>query len=105
MLQLFKKYWPLIAISFILTIIIALNLHPGKLVMGNDNFSPELDPSLTISRSFLSPAWRDNRVLGIPSDSEQADVWRSIIFWLGNLVFPTWVLSGLSFPYSNYRRI
>lgn len=61
--------------------------------MGNDNFAPELDPSLTISRSFLNPAWRDNRILGIPSDSEQSDVWRSIIFWTGNLVFPTWIVS------------
>jgi hypothetical protein len=93
MLNLFKKYWPLVTLSFILTIIIALNFHPGKIVMGNDNFVPELDPSLTISRSFLNPTWRDNRVLGIPSDSEQADAWRSIIFWIGNLVLPTWIIS------------
>lgn len=63
------------------------------MIMGNDNFTPELDPKLTVARSFLNPAWRDNRVLGIPSDSEQADGWRSIIFWLGSLVFPTWIVS------------
>ena len=93
MLSLLKKHWPFISIGIILAVIIGLNFHPGKLVLGNDNFSPELDPKLTIVRSFLNPAWRDNRVLGIPSDSEHADVWRTLIFWFGSQLIPTWVIS------------
>ena len=93
MLAFLKKHWPIVTISVILAIILGLNFHPGKLVLGNDNFSPELDPKLTVIRSFLNPAWRDNRVLGIPSDSEQADVWRTLIFWLGSQFLPTWIIS------------
>jgi len=89
----FKKHWATIVIGIILTIIIGLNYHPEKLVLGNDNFSPELDPKLTVIRSFLNPAWRDYRVLGIPSDSEQADVWRALFFWFGSQLLPTWVIS------------
>lgn len=88
-----KKHWPIISISLILVIILGFNFHPGKLVLSNDNFAPELDPRLTIIRSFLNPAWRDNRVLGIPSDSEQADVWRTLIFALGSQFLPTWIIS------------
>lgn len=93
MFNLLKKHWPIISISIILAIIIGLNFHPGKMILGNDNFSPELDPKLTVIRSFLNPSWRDNRVLGIPSDSEQADVWRTLLFWVGSQLFPTWIIS------------
>jgi hypothetical protein len=82
----FKKHWPIIFISIILAIIIGLNFHPGKLVMGNDNFA--LDPKLTV-RSFLNPAWRDNRFSLL--DSEQADVWR-LIFGLAPHT-PNWLIS------------
>lgn len=95
MWKLFKQSWPTIILGSLLVYIAITNFHPGKIILGNDNFSPELNPGLTVERSFLNPSWRDNRVLGIPSDSEQADVWRASIFWVSNLVFPAWATSQL----------
>lgn len=88
-----KEHWGTSLLIAILGIIILANLRPGNLVLGNDNFSPELDPGLSLSRSIFAPAWRTYRVLGIPSDSEQADVFRTSLFWLLENVLPPWVIS------------
>lgn len=66
----------------ILTIICILSFTKGQYLLGNDNYSPELNPSLTIERSIESPAWRSYRVLGFGSESEQADIFRSAFFWV-----------------------
>lgn len=89
----FLKHWGAYLLAVILLLIILLNLKPGFLVLGNDNFSPELHPGLTLERSIFSPAWRTHRVLGIPSDSEQADIFRTSIFWIAERILPIWVVS------------
>ncbi len=78
---------------FLLLIIIAVSIKPGKIILGNDNFSPELNPALTLSRSLNSPAFRTYRVLGLPSDSEQADIFRTTLFFFLKPILPTWILS------------
>jgi len=88
-----KSRWGQILLAGVLLTIISLNLKPGFLILGNDNFSPELDPKLTLSRSLESPAWRSYRVLGIPSDSEQADFFRTAIFLILSKFLPIWVIS------------
>jgi hypothetical protein len=88
-----RKYWAIIALSLLWLIIVFTNSQPNKLILGNDNFSPELNPQLTLSRSFLNPTWRTNRVLGIPSDSEQADWWRAGLFTILSPIIPTWIIS------------
>ncbi len=87
------RHWPTLLLSFLLLFVISRNVHPGKLILGNDNFSPELNPTLTLSRSFLNPAWRSYRILGVPSDSEQADWWRAGIFATLAPLIPQWLLS------------
>jgi hypothetical protein len=81
-----KKYWSLIILVIILIVICALSFVPGKYLLANDNYSPELNPELTTLRSLLSPAWRGYRVLGFASDSEQADIFRTGFMWLLSLV-------------------
>lgn len=88
-----KDNWGKIALISILLIIICLNIKPGHFILGNDNYSPELDPSLTLRRSIFSPGWRGYRVLGMSSDSEQADIFRTLLFWLADFVFPKWAIS------------
>lgn len=74
------KYWPQLLLAIIVLVIGIINFVPGKYLISNDNYSPELNPSLTIERSLLSPAWRSYRGLGVPSDSEQADIIRSFLY-------------------------
>ena len=81
-----KKYWSLIILVIILIAICALSFAPGKYLLANDNYSPELNPGLTTLRSLFSPAWRGYRVLGFASDSEQADIFRTGLMWLLSLV-------------------
>lgn len=88
-----KSNWGVVGLSAILLFIIVRNIHPGYVVLGNDNFSPELDPKLTFDRQIFSPAWRTHRVLGLPSDSEQADIFRSGIYMVLETVLPVWVVS------------
>ena len=95
MLNLIRKHWPTIMISLLLGFLVLQNFRYGKLIIGNDNFSPELNPTITLERSLLNPAWRSYRVLGIPSDSEQGDLWRTLIFWISEKVMPAWVVSQL----------
>lgn len=82
-----KRNWALIILLIILLIVSVLSFTPGKYLLSNDNYSPELNPLLTIWRSLISPAWRGYRVLGFASDSEQADIFRTGILGLLDLVF------------------
>jgi hypothetical protein len=69
-----------IQISVVILIILGvlLLLYSGQ-ILTNDNYSPELNPITTISRSLFEPAYRAYRGLGVASDSEQADIWRSFM--------------------------
>ena len=83
-----KKNWGRILLFILLITICILSFSKGKYLLGNDNYSPELNPSLTIERSIESPAWRSYRVLGFGSESEQADIFRSMFFWVTEKVLP-----------------
>jgi len=50
-----KNNWGRIILFIILSIICILSFSKGKYLLGNDNYSPELNPSLTIERSIESP--------------------------------------------------
>ncbi|MBU1120187.1 hypothetical protein KKA50_03270, partial [Patescibacteria group bacterium] len=84
-----KKYWSVILLIIILIVISVLSFVPGKYLLSNDNYSPELNPGLTILRSIISPAWRSYRVLGFASDSEQADIFRTGLMGLFNIAMPS----------------
>lgn len=84
-----KKYWSVILLIIILIVISVLSFVPGKYLLSNDNYSPELNPGLTILRSIISPAWRGYRVLGFASDSEQADIFRTGLMGLFNIAMPS----------------
>ena len=88
MSNIFKKLWYIfrqrygqILLVLLLLVVCVISFKSGKFLLSNDNYSPELNPNLSISRYIESPAWRGYRVLGVPSDSEQADLFRSIFFF------------------------
>ncbi len=91
----FRKRYGVILLVLLLFIIGLLSLRWGKYLLSNDNYSPELNPKLSIERYLLSPAWRGYRVLGVPSDSEQADIFRSIIFYILKPILADWLLGQL----------
>lgn len=85
--------WHVIILIAILAVISYLNFRPGYSVLTNDNYSPELNPDLTISRIIFSPAWRGYRSLGVASDSESADIFRAIVFSILDGFIPAQTLS------------
>ncbi len=92
-LNILKKNLPLILLVLILIAVTIVSIKPGKYILSNDNYSPELNPALSVSRYLESPAWRGYRVLGFASDSEQADIFRSMSFSVLDLFLPNWSLS------------
>ena len=94
-LKILKKNLPLILLVLILIVVTVVSIKPGKYILSNDNYSPELNPALSVSRYLESPAWRGYRVLGFASDSEQADIFRSGIFAIFNTFMPTWLVNQL----------
>lgn len=84
-----QNYGYILLIIFLATISV-LSFTPGKYTLSNDNYSPELNPSMTVERTLLSPAWRTYRVLGFGSESEQADIFRAGMFG----VFETFLLNS-----------
>lgn len=92
---LLKHNYGYILLIIFLTVVSVLSFSPGKYTLSNDNYSPELNPSLTVERSLLSPAWRTYRVLGFGSESEQADIFRAGIFGVLDIFVPTSSLGQL----------
>ena len=90
-----EKRFPEILLILLLLLICILSIQPGKYILSNDNYSPELNPTLSVSRYLESPAWRGYRVLGFASESEQADVFRSGIFAVFDSFLPSWLISQL----------
>ena len=93
MKKFFKKNWGKILLTGCLLIICFLSFKSGYSYLSNDNYSPDLNPLLTIERNIESPAWRSYRVLGFASESEQADIFRSGLYYILDLLLPTWSLS------------
>ncbi|MFA7143404.1 MAG: hypothetical protein WC175_05475, partial [Candidatus Dojkabacteria bacterium] len=89
------KNWGKILLLLILIVISVLSFKTGYSYLSNDNYSPDLNPILTIQRSIQSPAWRSYRVLGFASESEQADIFRSGFYYILDLFLPTWSLSQI----------
>lgn len=90
-----EKKYPEILLVLILILISLLSIQKGSFILSNDNYSPELNPTLSVSRYLESPAWRGYRVLGFASESEQADVFRASIYSFLNLFTPSWLISQL----------
>jgi hypothetical protein len=88
-----RHHWGISLLLGILFAVVCINFRPGYFILGNDNYSPELNPGLTVSRSLEDPAWRSYRVFGNPSDSEQADLFRAFTFGLLETFFPKWLVS------------
>jgi hypothetical protein len=93
MKRFFEKNWGKILLAILLIIISILSFKFGYSYLSNDNYSPDLNPLLTIQRSIQSPAWRSYRVLGFASESEQADIFRSVLYYILDIFLPTWSLS------------
>lgn len=89
-----------ILLILLLTLICILSLKIGKNILSNDNYSPELNPTLSVSRYLQSPAWRGYRVLGFASESEQADIFRSAVYSVFDLFFPSWLTGQLFYFFS-----
>lgn len=79
-----------ILLILILILVSLLSFKEGFFLLSNDNYSPELNPTLSVSRYIESPAWRSYRVLGFASESEQADVFRSVLFTIFETLIPKW---------------
>jgi hypothetical protein len=90
-----KKNWGKISLAILLILISVLSFKTGYSYLSNDNYSPDLNPLLTIERSIKTPAWRSYRVLGFASESEQADIFRAVFYYILNLFLPTWSLSQI----------
>ena len=90
-----KNRYPEIILVLLVFTISILSIGWGKNLISNDNYSPELNPTLSISRYIESPAWRSYRVLGFASESEQADVFRSVIFGVLKPILPDWILGQM----------
>lgn len=89
------KSYPQILLILVLLLVCVVSISKGRYLLSNDNYSPELNPSISVSRYIQSPAWRGYRVLGFASESEQADLLRSTIFLLFNTFIPSWLLGQL----------
>lgn len=90
-----KDNYGYIFLVLFLIIICLISFVGDKYILSNDNYSPELNPLLSVKRYLLNPAWRSYRGLGIPSDSEQSDIFRSILFYIKGNVLSTSTLSQL----------
>ena len=90
-----KSNWGKILLLILLIAISILSFKTGYSYLSNDNYSPDLNPLLTIQRSMQSPAWRSYRVLGFASESEQADIFRSTLYYVLDIFLPIWSLSQI----------
>ncbi len=90
-----EKRFPEILLILILLLVCVLSIRLDKYVLSNDNYSVELNPTLSVSRYLQSPAWRGYRVLGFASESEQADIFRSFLYSIFDSIIPSWLISQL----------
>ena len=82
-----------ILLVILLLIISFFSIRWGQHLISNDNYSPELNPWMSVQRYLESPAWRSYRVLGFASDSEQADMFRSVFFGILDSFLPNALLA------------
>lgn len=73
-----QHHFGLLLLCVLLSVISFFNFSQTDL-LGWDNFSINLDPSLNLYRAAMS-SWREYRGLGAPNDSEQVDFFRAVIY-------------------------
>jgi hypothetical protein len=96
-LKFISKNWGKVLLALVLIFIVIINFRWGYFVLGNDNYSPEEDPGISVKRYLTQPVWREYRGLGVPSDSEQIDIFRSLLFLgLEKVGMPLWFISQMS---------
>jgi hypothetical protein len=96
-LKFISKNWGKVLLALILIFTVTINFRWGYFVLGNDNYSPEEDPGISVKRYLTQPAWREYRGLGVASDSEQIDIFRSLLFLgLEKVGMPLWFISQMS---------
>lgn len=84
----------LVLLFLIVTVIAVLNLKPNLNLAGWDNFSVSLDLWINFKRTLFS-TWREYRGMGVPSDSEVADITRIIILLFLDLFFKNSVIDQI----------
>jgi len=96
-LKFISKKWGKVSLALVLIFVVIINFKWGYFVLGNDNYSPEEDPGISVKRYLTQPVWREYRGLGVPSDSEQIDIFRSVLFLgLEKVGLPLWFISQMS---------
>ncbi len=84
-------------LGLLIILVVLLSFRWGYWILGNDNYSPEQNPAVSFERYLTSPTWRTYRGLGVPSDSEQIDIFRSGLFLaLEKIGIPLWLVSQMS---------
>jgi len=82
----FRRFWPIFAITAITSILAFLNYEPGTILIGWDNLSSELGPSINLRRAFFS-VWEEYQSLGLLGGmAHAADLPRVLIIYLFSLV-------------------
>lgn len=93
-MKFWEKNWGKIALGLTLAVMVAVNFRWEYFILGNDNYSPEENPKVSFERYWQSPTWREYRGLGVPSDAEQVDIFRSGLFLvLEKIGVPLWLVS------------
>lgn len=98
----FRIYLGDICLFLFVSLIVIINWKSGYFILGNDTYAPEINPRVSLERYISNPAWRSYRALGVPSDSEQADVIRVGVYRLLEGVVPRWALAQLYLFFSLY---
>lgn len=80
-----SHHWAILILVSLVGIISWLSFDSRTLIIGWDNFSVSLNPGLNAYRAIFS-SWREYRGLGVVSDSEVVDVFRSVLVFLLSLI-------------------
>ena len=80
----------LIFLLILLTIISLSTFHPNHFIIGWDNFSSYFNLKENLLRTFFA-GWRGYRGLGVPSDSENVDIFRQVFYALLKPFLPMYV--------------
>lgn len=82
------------ALLLILAAIAVVSIKPGFYLMGWDNYSTYFNLKTTLWKTLFH-SWREFRGLGVPSDSEIADLPRQLFFLVFSLILPETMLDQL----------
>lgn len=84
----FKKHWPILFLSLVLSFLCFQNYVPGTFLSGWDNLHPEFNFLSNIKRSFFS-VWQEYQGLGLLAGmAHAADLPRQLILFFLSLFIP-----------------